>query len=259
MPPLSERKLSEEACQAAAARVVEEIARRRISRRHLADLARISLSTLEKALSGRRPLTISTLVRLEEALGMSLRAANGQAVAVASAGEPMNGVAPDELGSYARPAVQWIEGNYLTLRPSFGNPAAVYAYCTEIRWDEAQSILTFRERERTDEAFTQFGQVAVPNQSGHVYLITNRHGQHRLITVSRPTIAGEMHGILATLRVGRGSQLTPVAAPIVLVPIRESGAVPAFGQIAPGHAAFDGYKTLLARTTADDFAVLMGG
>jgi transcriptional regulator with XRE-family HTH domain len=257
---VSERKLSEEACRDAAVLIVEEIARRHISRRHLADLARISLSTLEKALSGRRPLTISTLVRLEEALGIPLRAANGAGVTVAAlmGGAIAPGLAPDDLGSYARPAVQWIEGAYLTIRPSFGNPAAVYAYCTEIRWDEAQSILTFRERERTDEAFTQFGQVAVPNQSGHVYLVTNRHGQHRLITVSRPTIAGDMHGILATLKVGRGSQLTPVAAPIVFVPIRTGGVAPVFGQIAPGHTAFSGYKALLARTTAEDFAVLMG-
>jgi transcriptional regulator with XRE-family HTH domain len=260
MPPVNERKLSDEACRAAAVLIVEEIARRHISRRHLADLARISLSTLEKALSGRRPLTISTLVRLEEALGIPLRGANRPGVTIAAmiGGALANGVAPDDLGSYARPAVQWIEGVYLTIRPSFGNPAAVYAYCTEICWDEELSILTFRERERTDEAFTQFGQVAVPNQSGHVYLVTNRHGQHRLITVSRPTIAGDMHGILATLKVGRGSQLTPVAAPIVLVPIRSGAMTPAFGQIAPGHAAFAGYKALLARTTAEDFAVLMG-
>lgn len=262
MPSMSERKLSDEACRAAAGLVIEEIARRRISRRHLADLARISLSTLEKVLSGRRPLTIATLVRLEEALGMTLRSVNGRSVMPPALGfvpDGSRGVAPDELGSYARPAVQWIEGAYLTIRPSFGNPAAVYAYCTDIRWDEAQSILVFRERERTDEAFTQFGQVAVPNQSGHVYLVTNRHGQHRLITVSRPTISGEMHGILATLRVGRGSQLTPVAAPIAFMPLREGAPQPAVGQIAPGHAAFEGYRALLGRTTADEFAVLMGG
>ena len=262
MSSMSERKLSDEAGRDAAVVVIEEIARRRISRRHLADLARISLSTLEKVLSGRRPLTIATLVRLEEALGMPLREANGRSRYVsggmATAGLAP-GVAPDELGSYARAAVQWIEGAYLTIRPSFGNAEAVYAYCTEIRWDEGRSILTFHERERTDQAFTQFGQVAVPNQSGHVYLVTNRHGQHRLITVSRPTIAGEMHGILATLKVGRGSQLTPVAAPIALVPMRTGGSSPAFGQIAPGHAAFQGYRALLRRTTVEEFAVMIGG
>ena len=42
---------------AIAVRLREELARRRISRQALADMAKISLSTLEKALSGnRRPV-----------------------------------------------------------------------------------------------------------------------------------------------------------------------------------------------------------
>src|SRR3954454_5807802 len=49
--------------------VREELARRRLSRQWLSDSARISLSTLEKALSGRRPFTLATVVRMEEALG----------------------------------------------------------------------------------------------------------------------------------------------------------------------------------------------
>ena len=49
--------------------------------------------------------------------------------------------------------------------------------------------------ERVDAEFSQYGEVAVPNQSGHIYLVTNRHGQHRLITVSRPMITGEMYGV----------------------------------------------------------------
>ena len=52
------------------------------------------------------------------------------------------------------------------------------------------SSLVFREGERQDAAYTQFGEVAVPNQSGYIYLVTNRHGQYRLITVSRPAISG---------------------------------------------------------------------
>ena len=74
----------------------------------------------------------------------------------------------------------------------------------------------FREAELVDAEFSQYGEVAVPNQSGHVYLVTNRHGQHRLITVSRPMITGEMYGVIATLLAGRGSLLTPIAAPIAL-------------------------------------------
>jgi len=66
---------------------------------------------------------------------------------------------PDGLGFYSRPAVAWIEGSYLTLRPSFGEKDAIYAYRTEIAWDEAVSCLTFKESERLDAAFTQAGSV----------------------------------------------------------------------------------------------------
>ena len=54
----------------------------------------------------------------------------------------------------------------------------------------------------------------MPNQSGFVYLVTNRLGQYRLVIISRPTINGEMFGIMTTLQVGRGSNLFPVSAPI---------------------------------------------
>ena len=115
-------------------------------------------------------------------------------------------------------AARWrgSKATYVTVRPSFGDKEAIFAYRTEIAWDDAASSLVFRESERQDAAYTQFGEVAVPNQSGHIYLVTNRHGQHRLITVARPTISGEMYGIITTLLAGRGSLLTPIAAPIAL-------------------------------------------
>src|SRR5712691_11456473 len=73
MPATSDKQLSDAQSRAVAVLVREELARRRISRRHLADQAKISISTLEKALSGRRPFTLATTIRLEEALGVSLR------------------------------------------------------------------------------------------------------------------------------------------------------------------------------------------
>ncbi len=264
MPLKSDWKLNETDGHIATARVVEEIARRRISRRHLADMARISLSTLEKVLSGRRPFTLATLVRIEDALGIALR--HGTAKGSTSNGNGRDhaavlstpGLAPDDLGNYARAGVSWIEGAYLTIRPSFGEKSAVYAYRTEITWDEAQSILTFRESERTDTAFTQFGSVAVPNQSGYIYLVTNRHGQYRLVIVSRPTITGEMHGILTTLMAGRGAQLTPISTPIVLAPLK-GRAQTQFGRIVKGDSAFAEYCALLKRTTDEQFALLLPG
>ena len=217
-----DKQLSDEQSRQVAETIREEIARRRISRQALAEQAKLSLSTLEKVLGGRRPFTLATTVRLEQALGVSLRKAQDKTRdKTQDFAAPVNGdVAPDSLGAYSRRAVTWLEGVYVTVRPSFGDKEAIYAYRTEIAWEAAVSSLVFREGERTDAAYTQFGEVAVPNQSGFIYLVTNRHGQHRLITVSRPTIVGEMYGIITTLLAGRGSLLTPIAAPIAYVPVK---------------------------------------
>src|SRR6266849_7490183 len=210
---LSDKQLSDQQSRSVAALVREQLARRRISRQHLADQAKISISTLEKALSGRRPFTLATTVRLEEALGVSLR--KGEAGELEAA--PAN-LAPGHLGFYSRPAVSWIEGSYVTLRPSFSDPQAIFAYRTEICWDDGVSSLIFRESDRVDAEFSQQGLVSVPHQSGHIYLVTNRQGQYRLVIISRPTINGEMFGIMTTLRVGRGSELMPGSGPIAFVP-----------------------------------------
>ena len=104
----ADSELSDEQSRRIATRVREELARRRISRQRLADDAKISISTLEKALAGRRPFTLATLIRLEQALGAPLRPA-----------EAASGLAPDALGAYSRAATAWLVGDYLTLRPSF--------------------------------------------------------------------------------------------------------------------------------------------
>jgi transcriptional regulator with XRE-family HTH domain len=255
MMPTPDKQLSAEQSLQVAETVREEIARRRISRQSLAEQAKLSLSTLEKVLGGRRPFTLATTVRLEQALGVSLRKAQDEPAASA----PVNGdVAPDSLGAYSRRAVAWIEGTYLTVRPSFGDKAAIYAYHTEIAWDAAASSLLFREGERLDVAFTQFGEVAVPHQSGFIYLVTNRNGQRRLITVSRPTISGEMYGIITTLLAGRGSLLTPVAAPIAFLPIKN---IPGstVGRISSGDANYAIYREHLRRTIDEPFALFFQG
>src|SRR3954447_3090264 len=90
-PMASEKQLSDEQSAQVVVLIREELARRRISRQHLADQAKISISTLEKALSGRRPFTLATTIRLEEALGVSLRHAPAPV-------GPRNGaVAPGDL------------------------------------------------------------------------------------------------------------------------------------------------------------------
>jgi transcriptional regulator with XRE-family HTH domain len=247
-PRMTEQNLSSEESHAIASLIREELARRRITRQFLADRAKISLSTLEKALSGQRPLTLATVIRLEEALGVKLRKAN-------DAHARLTDVAPDTLGSYARPAVAWIEGDYLTLRPSFSTAGAIYAYRTSISWSDKRGHLIFREAERLDTAFTQEGDVSIPHQSGYVYLVTNKAGQYRLIIVTRPTITGEMFGILTTLQSGRGAHLVPVSCPIVLTPLKDKAS---FGRIETGQSDYKAYRSLVDRAVDEPFALLVG-
>src|ERR1700682_5181843 len=92
------------------------------------------VSTLGKVLGGRRPFTLATTVRLEQALGVSLR----KTPDVPAPAPPANGdVAPDGLGSYSRRAAAWMAGKYEKIRPSFGDKEAIFAYRTEIAWDAA--------------------------------------------------------------------------------------------------------------------------
>jgi transcriptional regulator with XRE-family HTH domain len=231
------------------ARIREGLARRRMSRMQLADAARLSLSTLEKGLSGERPFTLATLIRIEDALGVRLRPASP------AAASPQ---ASAELGAYRREGVDWLIGTYLTLRPSFEQPGAVYAYLTDIFWDEAAGHLGFSEKQRVDARFAQKGAVSMPYQSGHIYLVTNEHGQYRLITLRRPSIAGDMYGLLMTLRSARGGRLTPVAAPVALLRQEAGGAEPAaLGLIEPGHAAFADYRREVDRVCEEEFSTLI--
>jgi hypothetical protein len=189
---------------------------------------------------------VEMLMRIEQALGMALRPADAPAVAQA----------PESLGAYSRAAVSWLAGDYLALRPSFEATKAVYAYRTNIAWDEAQSCLAFAESERLDAAFTQRGQVSVPNQSGHIHLVTNHYGQYRLITLGLPVITGELYGLLTTLKSG-GGHLTPVASPIVFIPLRTDPEA-RFGRIGPGDERYEPYRAKLRRAVQETFVRLLG-
>jgi hypothetical protein len=238
-------ELSVEGSESVALTVREELARRRLSRQWLADEAKVSLSTLEKALAGRRPFTLATVVRLEDALATSLRGPR-------SAAPPTGLFAPDSMGAYARPAVQWLEGSYHTLRPSFSEPGAIFAYLTEIAWDGAKGHLVFSEASRTDSEYEQKGFVSFPNLSGVIYLVTISEGQYRLAILNRPSAVG-LAGILLTLAAGEGAQLTPASVPIALLSIK-GRPDPHMGVIRPGDECFDEYRECINRVTQRGYA-----
>jgi transcriptional regulator with XRE-family HTH domain len=224
--------------------VREEIARRRISRQKLADLAKISLSTLEKALAGTRPFTLATIIRIEEALGSRLRPTEPHA--------PSHDLAPELMGAYSRAGVKWIEGRYLTIRPSFKSPGDLFTYLITIRWVADVGYLGFAESQRLDSKFEQSGHVSMPNLSGHIYLVTNDAGQHRTVVLGRPTIDGILYGILTTLQVGHGSQLVPVSCPVALVKL-EDAVDPAIGLVPQNAPQYRGFREILDAATSGDY------
>ena len=238
-----------EGSESVARMVREELARRRQSRQWLADEARVSLSTLEKALAGRRPFTLATVVRLEDALGTSLRGTHNTASDAAA-----TAFAPESMGAYARPAVQWLEGSYLTLRPSFSEPGAIFAYLTAIAWSSAAGHLIFSETARLDSQFEQQGFVSFPYLSGAIYLVTISSGQYRLALLNRPSGGGALCGILMTLAAGQGAQLTPAAVPLSLVPLA-GRPEPQLGVVRPGDPCFDEYRDCVDRIAQRGFAM----
>ena len=238
-------ELTQESTESVALQVREELARRRLSRQWLADEAKVSLSTLEKALAGRRPFTLATVVRLEEALATSLRSPASRV----ETGTKL--FAPESMGAYARPAVQWLEGTYFTLRPSFSEKGAIFAYLTSIAWDDAHAHLIFSEAARTDSDYQQKGFVSFPHLSGAIYLVTISDGQYRVAILNRPSAAG-LSGALLTLAAGEGAQLTPAAVPIALTPT--NGREPAVGVIREGDECYADYRECVDRVVQRGFA-----
>jgi transcriptional regulator with XRE-family HTH domain len=240
-----QQEFSEAQSETIALIVREQLARRRMSRQRLADDAKISVSTLEKALNGSRCFTLATIVRLEQVLGVPLRPK------AKSGGGDKDLLAPAELGAYSRGAVKVLEGSYLTLRPSFEVKDAVYAYQTDIFWDTDGGKLVFAESQRLDAANAQKGIVSVPIPSGHIYLSTNELGQMRMAILGRQLRTGEMYGLLTTLQSGSGPHLQPVAAPLALIPLPANAA---FGRIIAGHPSYASYARHLAHVLDSGFA-----
>jgi hypothetical protein len=67
-----------------------------------------------------------------------------------------------------------------------------------------------------------------------------------------------MYGILTTLLAGRGSLLTPIAAPIAYLPIKMVAA-PTLGRISPDDANYALYRMHLRRTVDEPFALFLPG
>jgi hypothetical protein len=66
-----------------------------------------------------------------------------------------------------------------------------------------------------------------------------------------------MYGLITTLQSGRGTQLTPVSTPLVLVPVKTFGDDVEFGKIESASPMYDRYRKLLNRAVEEPFVMLI--
>jgi hypothetical protein len=145
-----------------------------------------------------------------------------------------------DLGHYTRASVEALEGRYVCFRPAFSSTDVINAYLMVVHWDEAESCLTFEERERVDAGHAQKGRVYVPDGRPFISFVTVERGAMRLIMVSRPERNEPARGLITTLSNPAGTHFTPASAPIVLRRLVDRA--PQLGFVQPDAPDYENYR-----------------
>ncbi len=171
-------------------------------------------------------------------------------------GQPAAGteIAPIYMGGYTRAAVDHLSGSFLTLRPSFTKENVVFAFRTEIAWDESWPSLLFQEHNRPDAPYSHRGRVHVPPSSQFIHLVSLTKGAMRMVLLSQIDQTQTMRGLITTLS-RDGATIAPVSAPIVYR--RLSAGEPAnYGEFAAGDLAYQSYRSMLDSCIDAGFVVI---
>jgi hypothetical protein len=161
-----------------------------------------------------------------------------------------------EWGGYTKASVAELIGSYLVVRCAFRNPGNVFAYATDIFWDDAEGGLVFQERERLDAKHTHRGHVRIPNLSMYMYLTSGENGWLRSVTLSVLDVITEMHGVLSTLHNVAGAMYVPVVTPVVYIK-RESFDQEPFGEITPADPRHERYFEMLRQTITNTYVKMI--
>jgi hypothetical protein len=212
------------------------MARKDLIREHL------SKSSIEKLFQGN--FTERTLNKIEGILKTSFQK---QATL-------REDTAAKSVGGYVSDAVDYLQGDYLCIRPMFANPANVNAYLITIAWSDEQKCLVFEEKSRIDGKYKQKGTVYIPFGTSFMNLVSSNAGNVRTILLSLPDSDDMMRGIISTLSNPKGSIFIPVAAPIVLRKLRKAEE-PELGIIAENHRSHDEYRSWLATVLTEEFGI----
>ena len=212
------------------------LARKDLIREHL------SKSSIEKLFQG--DFTERTLNKVEGILKTSFRASSAI----------REDTADRSVGGYVFDAVEYLQGDYLCVRPMFANPANFNAYLVTISWSDQRKCLVFEEKSRFDGKYRQQGTVHIPFGTAYMNLVSASAGNMRTILLSLPDSDDIMRGIISTLSNPKGSVYIPVAAPIVLRKLRKAEE-PELGIIAEHHRSHGEYQSWLATVLTEEFGI----
>jgi hypothetical protein len=160
--------------------------------------------------------------------------------------------APGPIGGYSLQAVDYLQGDYLCVRPLFTSPEILNAYLIRIAWERATRSLRFEELSRRDAKYAQKGTVYIPFGTPFLNLVSTHFGNLRTVLLSLPDNDGICRGLITTLSNPKGTLYTPVAAPIFLRRLAE-GEQPEVGFIKPESGSFAAYVDLLTSVITDEF------
>src|SRR3984957_5243822 len=163
------------------------LARKDLIREHL------SKSSIEKLFQG--DFTERTLNKVEGILKTSFQ----KPAAV------RRDTAAKSVGGYVFDAVEYLQGDYLCIRPMFANPANINAYVIAIAWNDTQNCLVFEEKLRFDGKYRQIGTVYIPFGTSFMNLVSSSAGNVRTVLLSLPDSEGMMRGIINTTREHHGT------------------------------------------------------
>jgi hypothetical protein len=212
------------------------LARKDLIREHL------SKSSIEKLFQG--DFTERTLDKVEGILKTGFRAVSAA----------RKDTADRSVGGYVFDAVEYLQGDYLCVRPIFANPANFNAYLITISWSDERNCLVFEEKSRFDGKYRQIGTVHIPFGTAYLNLVSASAGNVRTILLSLPDSDGVMRGIISTLSNPKGSVYIPVAAPVVLRQLRKAEE-PELGLITEKHRSHKEYQSSLATVLAEEFGI----
>jgi hypothetical protein len=133
----------------------------------------LSKSTIDKLFQGE--FSERTLTKIEAILKISLTSKPGE-----------DDQAPGQFGGYTLHAVEYMQGDYLCVRPMFTHPTNLSAYIIRIVWDRTVPSLCFEELSRPDFKYAQKGAVYVPFGTPFINLVSTHLGNLRTVLLSLP-------------------------------------------------------------------------